>query len=778
MPSKTKRRKLDNDAVCRTPAQPPGVIGLSTLEDITQVILHSEGVDETLQNIVHLVAGRMHTEVCSVYLLDEGTLTLRASEGLSSQSIGNTHLKVGEGLVGLTAESGSVINLSDPEQHPKFRYVAGSNEERLHSFLGIPLYERSTLLGVMAIQTISAREFSEREVSTLRTIAFQLSSVIANAKLLESIHRTAAHSDLIQTSSKLRKDPFLVGTGLGNGVCSASAFLYQSLTSDATSDEDGSNVHDEQKEWHKLVSAIEKSKIETLCLQKAVTDRLSDREGEIFQSHLMILQDRQFLHRLEAQINLGNSANQSVKQVIEDYQSAFEKITDPYIRARSKDIEDVGRRIQAALTGRKDDTPIFTKPVIIVANDLLPSQLALLPYEQVAGLVLESEQSNSHAAIIAKSMGIPTLCGARNATRLIKTDDSLIVDANSQRVYINPDVAITNEYERLITEQSNEAIYLDSYRDRDGQTSDGHAITLRANVGLLSDIAYATKTRSQGVGLYRTEFPFMTRTDFPTRTEQFSLYRQIVESFPNDPVTFRTLDIGGDKALPYFPFPNENNPFLGWRSIRVTLDHPTIFQTQIEAILMASRFGEVRVMFPMVTTVEELDSCLEILDRARASLAEENITYGKVDVGVMVEAPGTISIANHLAAKVDFFSLGTNDLIQYLLAADRGNRSVRKYYCPYHPAVFQSIQTMVTIAQKANRPLCVCGEMASDFYTLAILVGMGVDEFSLAAPIINRMKRYLSCYSYSQLREITQQVLTLPTSSQIEAFARRKMNCH
>jgi phosphotransferase system enzyme I (PtsP) len=270
----------------------------------------------------------------------------------------------------------------------------------------------------------------------------------------------------------------------------------------------------------------------------------------------------------------------------------------------------------------------------------------------------------------------------------------------------------------------------------------------------------------------------MTRTDFPTRTEQFSLYRQIVEAFPNDPVTFRTLDIGGDKALPYFPFPNENNPFLGWRSIRVTLDHPTIFQTQIEAILMAARFGEVRVMFPMVTTVEELDSCLEILDRARASLAEENITYGKVDVGVMVEAPGTISIANHLAAKVDFFSLGTNDLIQYLLAADRGNRSVRKYYCPYHPAVFQSIQTMVTIAEKANRPLCVCGEMASDFYTLAILVGMGVDEFSLAAPIINRMKRYLSCYSYSQLREITQQVLTLPTSSQIEAFARRKMNCH
>jgi len=754
----------------RRPSNNRQSFGLSTLEDIIQVILHSEGLSATLQNIVKLVATRMHSEVCSVYLLERDQLLLHATEGLSQSSIGKASLKLGEGLVGHTAELGTVINLRDPETHPKYRYIDGSNEERFHSFLGIPVYDRTTLLGVMAIQTVSARVFSEDEVSTLKTIAFQVSSVIANARLLDSFNRSTTNALPPVEDPKTRESqPFLLGTGVSEGVCAATAYLYEVDTDEVVLTESHEASNDADRETAKLHKAIEQSKIETLCLQKAVTVQLSDREGEIFQTHLMMLQDRQFISKMERCIQTGNSASEAVRTIVDEYRSAFSRIPDPFLRSRVADVEDVGRRIQAAISGRVSKEIVLDQPSIIVANDLLPSQLVTLTFDMIRGFILESQHSNGHAAIIARSVGIPTLYGVRNATRHIRTGDPLILDGKSGRVYVNPDAPIQAEYERLIREQQIDSESLEAFTGQPTQTSDGHAVKLRANLGLLSDLPAAKKMQAEGVGLYRTEFPFMSRSEFPSRSEQVQLYRKIIDEFPCRSVTFRTLDIGGDKSLPYLNAPKEANPFLGWRSVRVSLEQPEIFQTQIEAILIAAHGSNARIMFPMVTSVEQFNDCLEVMDRARQSLKSESIAFNDVPVGVMVETPATVAIARHLARQADFLAIGTNDLIQYLLAADRSNPKVSHYYDPLHPAVLHAINTMIQISKDAGIGLCICGEMASDIQIFPLLVGMGVQEFSVSSPAINRMKATLLSHSYPELKAIAQEVLALPTSTLIRA---------
>lgn len=741
-------------------------IGLSTLEDICELILKSHDLDQTLVNIVQLVALRMGTEVCSVYLLEGTGLTLRATEGLSPQSVGQVRLKVGEGLIGYTAQIREVVNAPEPEHHPRFRFIAGSNEERYHSFLGIPLYDRQQLIGVMAIQTIEPREFTAGEVSTLTTIAFQLSSVIANARLLDSINRQ--RGDANGPAAAIEERPrevlsVLQGTGVNAGVAIAPAYvLLQSLgMAEVVEDDEECDATDERV---RLAEAIDKTGVETLCLEKRVADRLGDADAAIFHAHLMILQDHSFLSKLNAAIDGGRSAAGALKEVVGEYVEAFRRMEDPYLRERSLDVEDVGRRILTNLQGTEHPTIRLTHAGIIVARELMPSQIAMLPFELVSGIILETGQTNSHAAIVARSMGIPTLVGVTDALRQIEPGTPLILDACSGRVYVEPDQNIRREYQRLASENRRKQEALMTFKDRPAETRDSVRVVLRANIGLLSDIDLARHHGAEGIGLYRTEFPFMARASFPSREDQYLLYRRAIESFEGQPVTFRTLDIGGDKSLPYFQLPAEENPFLGWRSIRISLDQREIFQTQIEAILMAGRFGPSRLMFPMITTTEEFGACQQVVHEARENLRREGIETGQPSLGVMVEVPATIAIARHLARDADFFALGTNDLIQYMLAADRSNSLIHRYYDPLHPAILQAIDQMVRVTSETGRELCICGEMASDPECFALLVGLGLREFSVSAPSILPLKSLLSRLSSDKLTELAQLALTVDRS--------------
>ncbi|MBW2451671.1 MAG: phosphoenolpyruvate--protein phosphotransferase [Deltaproteobacteria bacterium] len=752
-------------------------IGITTLEDISALILQSHDLDETLRNIVSLLARRTRTDVCSIYLLDADglTLRLRATRGLSQRAVGKVTMRIGEGLTGMAAQKRHAIAIEEPQEHPSYRYFKETGEERFHSFLGVPLFDRNNPLGVVVLQTKEPRQFGKDEVSALTTIAFQVSSIVVNARLLDSIQQKElenqrvveelaaarrsmeGYEDHPDESSQGALDGIIAYPGVISGPA---AILEERLGfADILHEEE----IDIKAELQALDSALEKTCIQTIYLEKQVAERLSEQDAAIFHTHLMILEDRSFIQKLKEEIQLGHSAAYALEKVVFGYIDAFQNMDDPYLRERAADMEDIGRRILANLVGEANDQVLHLKhPGILVARQILPSDLAALDTEQVLGIVTEAGEKNSHAVIMAKSMGIPALVAVRNALKHIAPEDHLIIDANSGRVYINPPETIREEYQRLEIDQTRELSRLAQYRDQPGQTADGDRIILRANIGLVSDIEVAQRYGAEGVGLYRTEFPYMTRGDFPDRDDQYALYKRVVEGFGNQPVTIRTLDIGGDKGLPYFTPPKEENPFMGWRSVRFSLDNRDIFRTQIEAILLSGNHGDVRMLFPMISSIEELRACKDVVKEAQETLKAEGLrSPERIPLGIMIEVPAAVRLLPRLAHEVDFFALGTNDLIQYLLAADRNNPLVSKYYDPLHPAVVQVLSEVVETAQAMGKGVCLCGEMASDPLNLILLIGMGLNEFSMPAPFIPRTKAFLkgvskdlACQSYLAIREM------------------------
>ena len=760
-------------------------LGVTTLEDISTLILQSHDLHETLGNIVTLVARRMRTEVCSIYLLEEDgeTLTLRATKGLSKRAIGRVTMRIGEGLTGLAAEESRVVAIQEPQSHPRYRYFKETGEEKFHSFLGIPLFDRKTPLGVIAIQTKETRQFRAEEISALSTIAFQVSSIVINARLLDSIRQKEEETnrfarELEQTRrSLIQHEPptagadtegVLRGTVAYPGMVSGPVHLMDERLGFADIlDEDRI---DAQQERQRLESALEKTRIQTLFLEKRVAERLSSDDAAIFHTHLMILEDRGVREKLEREIDRGHSAPYALKKVIGEYLEAFSRMDDPYLRERAADMEDIGRRLLANLVGQENHILHLKRPGILIAREVLPSDMAGLDHEQIRGIVTEVGEKNSHAVIMAKSLGIPALVGVRGALKAISPEDEVILDANSGCLYLNPTPQVKEEYTRLEEDCSAELHRLEEFRNLPAQTSDGELIVLRANIGLVSDVEVALRNGAEGVGLYRTEFPYMARANFPDREDQYRLYRRVIEGFAGHPVTIRTLDIGGDKALPYFSPPKEDNPFMGWRSVRVSLDNRDIFRTQIEAILMAGTHGPVKLLFPMISGLEEVRACRAVVEEAREQLRSEGVAFAEeVPVGVMIEVPAAVQLAAQLAREVDFFALGTNDLIQYMLAADRNNPLVNKYYDPLHPAILQVLYSVAEVARREEKGLCLCGEMASDPLNFLVLIGMGIREFSMASPFIPRTKAMLRDLPAKAARKAVLEVLQLPTSSAIRA---------
>lgn len=761
-------------------------IGLRTLEDISALILKSHDLHETLQNIVSVVARRTLSDVCSIYLLDEDrqTLRLRATKGLSRRAVGRVTMHVSEGLTGLVVEECKVVALQEPQNHPRYRYFKETGEERFHSFLGLPLFDRHIPIGALIVQGRVSRKFSEEDISALSTIAFQVASIVVNARLLDSIQAKEAqanrYAEALRQVAGTKRPPKTTGTteptresalrgmvaypGLAAGpahVMSAEHGLTDLL------DEE---VLDLAQEKTLLEEALEKTRIQTIYLEKRMAEKLSQADASIFHTHLMILEDRAMLQRLQEELDQGHSTRYAIERVIGNYVEAFEKMEDAYLRERAADMRDIGRRLLANLAGR-DPHPLQLKhPGILIAREILPSDMAALDHEQILGIVTEAGERNSHAVIMAKSLGIPALVGVRGVLKNVVPEDHVILDANSGLLHINPDPQVADEYRRLEEDAGRQMHQFEKFRDLPAQTRDGMKVILRANVGLISDITIARRNGAEGVGLYRTEFPYMIRADFPSRDEQYQLYSKVVKGFDGEPVTIRTLDIGGDKALPYFRPPHEENPFMGWRSVRVSLDNRDIFRTQIEAILMAACHGPVKMLFPMISGLEEIRACKAVVEEACQNLKKEGLPFvANVPLGMMVEVPAAVQLASWLAREVDFFALGTNDLIQYMLAADRNNPLVNRYYDPLHPAILQVLHNVARIAQKQGKGLCLCGEMANDPLNLLALVGMGIREFSMAAPFIPRMKMMLSRISSHDAEKAAKRILKMGESAEIRA---------
>ena len=761
-------------------------LGLRTLEDISALILQSHDLQETLDNIVNLVAKRMASDVCSIYLLEEDgeTLRLHATRGLSRVSLGIT-MKTSEGLTGLAIEQRGVVATDNAPLHPRYKYFRQTKEEKVLSFLGVPFFERKNPIGVIVIQNREARTFTPQEISAVSTIAWQISSIVSNAKLLDSIRvkeeERAFYASEVERLKRtgVLKDPerprgpksaqtALTGIGIAAGVALGKvSVLNRGPLKEAVLE----RARPRAEELKSFKLALEKARIHTIYMEKRVGEILSEADAAIFHSHLMILEDRGFIGKITALMDEGVGAYRAVNEVVGDYVAAFSSMEDPYLRERSADMEDIGRRICDALNGSSRKRDRLRDNRIIIARELLPSDLAIMDHGKVIGIATEKGNQNAHAAIMARALGIPAVFGVEGLLKQVGVRSEVIVDGNSGCVYINPDQSVKKEYQRLQGEFDLRQRALEGIRDLPAETTDGCTVSLMANIGLLSDLRVAHLHGAQGVGLYRTEFPFMSRSSFPGRFEQAAIYRKVLEEFPGLPVSIRTLDIGGDKELSYFAHPKEENPFLGWRSIRISLDREDIFREQLAAVLLASAHGKCNLMFPMVSGVDEVRRIKGILEQLKEELTREGKAFDpEIGLGIMVELPAAVVIAEMLIKEVDYFSIGTNDLIQYTLACDRNNPRVKKWYDPYHPAVLHSIKKVADAAAGAGKPASLCGEMASEPVNAVLLLGLGLRSFSLAAPNIPRVKEALRRISLAQAKQIAEQVLGMESAQAIRSY--------
>ena len=764
--------------------------GFKVLEDISGITARSEDLQETLQRIVEVVAERANTDVCSLYILDPRAqrLTLWATTGLSPSSVGKVTMSVEEGLTGMAIETLEPVMAVDALTHPRYKFFPETGEEKYHSFLGVPIVERGTPIGVLVVQTLRRRKFSPHEIRLLRAIAAQVGGIIVQARLLEDLkskekerrdyrRRMVAAIKRLQAYEKTTERRESADRGRGrsrlNGLPAAPGFgrgeahlLQPSVTFDVIEEVRADHPEEEKR---RLKRALKESASELGKLKDRLSSRMPEFDSGIIEAHNMMLQDRSFGAKIEAAIEEGLVAEAALKRVVEEYVEQFVRMSDGYLRDRAIDVKDVGLRILRNLLGIAEPERPLGKDSVLVAEELTLSDLAVIEHEHLRAIVLATGGVTSHASILAKSFEIPTVVGVEHLTETVHEGDDLIVDGNSGVIYANPPVDVAREYDRLEREYSAFNRELETLKNLPAETTDKRRVSLYANIGLVADLQLAHRHGAQGVGLYRTEFPFLTYREFPDEEEQCQLYARVVQDMEGKPVTIRTLDVGADKLPAYMPVGREDNPYLGWRSIRISLEMPEFFKVQLRAILRAAAHGRVRIMFPMISSVEEIRRAKELLEEAREELRQEGREFEPgVQVGMMVEVPSAVGLANQLIREVDFFSIGTNDLIQYLLAVDRNNRKVAPLYEPLHPAVLGAIHEVVQAAKGAGKWVGMCGEMAADPLCTLVLLGLGLDDLSMGPFFIPVIKRIIRSVSFAAARNIARDALQMATVKEVK----------
>jgi len=524
--------------------------------------------------------------------------------------------------------------------------------------------------------------------------------------------------------------------------------------------------------------AIAASKLQIMQIKEKAEKELGTDEARIFDAHFMVLEDPVFLDEVKAKIKTELiTADNAVSQVVNNYVDIFSNMDDEYMKERAADVKDVGDRIIKNLLGIPTESFFFSEEVIIIARDLTPSDTAQMNKDKVLAFATDMGGRTSHTAIMARSLEIPAVVGLVNATDKVQDGDIAIVDGNKGIVYINPDETILKEYEKLKQDYLEYRKNLRELKDLPAETRDKlRTVELAANIGTPRDVKGALENGAEGVGLYRTEFLYMDRDELPTEEEQYKAYREVIEKMAPRPIIIRTLDIGGDKKLPYLDMPEELNPFLGWRAIRMCLDRPEILKTQLRAILRASVYGKAKIMYPMVSGLEEIRRANAVLKEAKEELKAEGTPFDEnIEVGIMVEIPSAAVIADILAKEVDFFSIGTNDLIQYTLAVDRMNEHISHLYEPLHPAVLRLIKNVIDASHRAGKWTGMCGEMAGDTWATAILLGMGLDEFSMSASSIPQVKNIIRTLTYEKAKQIAQEALSMDNPEDIRNMVKREM---
>lgn len=557
------------------------------------------------------------------------------------------------------------------------------------------------------------------------------------------------------------------GIPASSGIAMGKALVIKDISVDIQK----RTVEDIEGEKERFKGAVETGKKQVQLLKEKTEKKLGADKAMIFEAHLAMMDDPEFLDSVEMQIeNDGVNAEFALKSVVDSFVAIFDAMDNEYMRERAADIRDIGDRIRNILMGiEKPSLSEISHECIIVANDLTPSDTAQMDKEKVLGFVTNIGGKTSHSAIMARSLEIPAVVGLGNATEMIAAGDFIIIDGDEGIVIVNPDESQIRKYTLKHQENLEYKRELIQFKDKKTITTDGSRVELAGNIGSPDEVQNVLNNGGEGVGLFRTEFLYMGKDSLPTEDEQFNAYKDVLEGMGGRPVVIRTLDIGGDKKLPYLKIDNEMNPFLGYRAIRLCLDRKDIFKTQLRALFRASVYGNLKIMFPMISSLQELRKAKEVVEKVKSELKSEGIIYdNNVEVGIMIEIPSAAVISDILAPEVDFFSIGTNDLIQYTTAVDRMNEKVAYLYDQFHPAVLRLIKTVIDNGHKYGKWVGMCGEMAGDLKLIPVLLGMGLDEFSMSPSSILKARKAITNMSSDKAANLACEVLKLGTSDDIK----------
>lgn len=733
---------------------------LEALRRVVEEVSAARHRDEALAIIVRRVRDAMRVDACSVYLVDAagGHFVLMATEGLDPAQVGVFRFGLTEGLVGCVGERQEPVNLAAAPDDPRYRPEPGGTH--YPSFLGVPLIHLRRVLGVLVVQRASTHRFDSDEVAFLVTIAAQLAGAINDVTRGDAISRLLREH--AETPDFLQGLPGIAGVAIGTITLPDPLANLAAVPDRVPADRDAEEVA--------LRAAFSAAQTEIRGRSEQLGAALSVEAKAILDAYVMLLDSNQLIAAAVERVHAGNWAPGALRETIGEYSGYFEHLEDPYLRARAEDIRGLGRRILLHLHSRGALPRSCPNRCILMDEEISLAGMADIPVTSLVGIVSTRGSAFSHAAILARSLGIPAVMGIGDLP-IGHLDGALAaIDGYRGRVFINPSPAVLQSFEQIIRHEEGLSADLRDLRDQPAETPDGSRVRLYANVALLSDVATSLGSGAEGIGLYRTELSFMSGDRFPSEDAQYRTYRQVLEAFAPRPVIMRTLDIGGDKSLPYFPVVEEN-PSLGWRGIRVTLDHPEIFLIQMRAMLRANAgLNNLQVVLPMVSAMEEVEAARALYERALRDLRDEDVDAGRPPLGVMVEVPSAVALAPILAREVDFVCIGTNDLTQFLLAVDRNNNRVAGLYDPLHPAVIDAVYQTVRDLHSAAKTVSVCGEMAGDPAGAVALLGMGVDSLSMSSPRLPRIKKVIRTIHRRQAEELLHRALAMRTAGAVRSL--------
>jgi phosphotransferase system enzyme I (PtsP) len=721
--------------------------------ELTTLFADTANLDGLLQKIVEMISRHMEADVASIYLFYEAEqeLVLKATLGLNQSSIGQVRMKLGEGLTGMALAELRPVSEGNAPAHPGYRFFSGIGEEKYPSFVAVPILRGQNRIGVMTLQSAKKNYFSPEDVNVFRAITSQLANTIEMAKLLLSLELPSAMGPAVPGRSALKLVKGRTGAegfACGEGVVVAPLTLEDMELSSRT---DSLTLED-------LRRAVAASEKELEGLQQRIEARLFDVASLIFSAQILMLKDQAMTGAMEGYMARGYRADEAVRKVVGEYVARFDGMSNEFLREKRYDVIDVGRRILENLAG-VCDRRVHYAGKIIIARELLPSDMLKLSSQNVSGVVLLSGGVTSHVAVLARSLEIPLVIAQEAGLLQLGEGVRVLLDATQGNVYVDPEDEVVARFREKEDLRAQAAHLRDGLRE-ETFTRDRVRVKLLANINLLGDLTVAQDYKAEGVGLYRTEFPFIVRSDFPSEEEQYVIYRRLVEAMKGREITFRTLDIGGDKMLSYYDYSKEANPFLGLRSIRFSLRHPDIFIQQLRAVLRAGFDSDIRIMFPMISSMDELYGAKLAVSEALSALKKEGRPFqSSPRIGAMIELPAAVEIIDDLAAEVSFFSVGTNDLIQYTLAVDRTNEKVADLYAPHHPAVLRALKRVTDAALRHGRDISVCGDMAHDPRYLSFLVGIGIRKFSLDARYLPKVQARLMAIDTREAREEAAEIL-------------------